>query len=260
MKFNNRNVYISPKAQIGNNVRIGDNTTIYDNVVIGDDSVICNDCVLGEPTYAYYKSPDTYHNPATVIGKNAFIRSHAIIYAGSVFGDNLITGHRVTIREKATVGRNCLISTLVDIQGNCSIGDYSRIYSNVHIGELTKIGNYVFIFPYTIFTNDPQPPSNQLVGSEIGDYSIITIHCCVLPGVKVGRHCLIGANSVLSRNIDDFSFAMGSPAKKLRDVREIPSKLVEGATHYPWPEYFERGMPWEGEGYQSWLHKNINQS
>jgi acetyltransferase-like isoleucine patch superfamily enzyme len=145
---------------------------------------------------------------------------------------------------------------LVDIQGNCSIGDYSRIYSNVHIGECTKIGNYVFIFPYTIFTNDPQPPSTQLLGASIGDYSIITIHCNVLPGVTVGQHCLVGANSVISRDIENFSFAIGSPAKRIRDIREIPSKLKPKEMHYPWPYNFERGMPWEGVDYDIWVKNN----
>ena len=42
MKFNNRNVFISPNAIIGNNVKIGDNSTIYDNVSIGDNAIIAN--------------------------------------------------------------------------------------------------------------------------------------------------------------------------------------------------------------------------
>lgn len=259
MKFNQRNVYISPKAQIGQNVKIGDNTTIYDNVIIGDHSIICNDCVLGEPTGAYYKNPEQYQNPSTIIGEGAMIRSHCIIYAGSQFGEGLITGHRATIREGAKVGAHCLISTLVDIQGNCSIGNYTRIYSNVHIGELTQIGDYVMLFPYTIFTNDPQPPSNQLLGAVVGDYSIITIHCAVLPGVKIGAHCLIGANSVISRDIEAYSFAMGTPAKRIKDIREIPSKINVGAMHYPWPNNFDRGMPWEGMPYSTWLNKDIEQ-
>jgi acetyltransferase-like isoleucine patch superfamily enzyme len=256
MKFNNRNIYISSSAVIGKNVKIGDNTTIYDNVIIGDNSIICNDCTIGEPTGQYYKNEQTYKNPETKIGEHSMIRSHAIIYAGSTFGNHLITGHRVTIRENTQVGDHCLISTLVDIQGNCSIGDYSRIYSNVHIGECTKIGNYVFIFPYTIFTNDPQPPSTQLLGASIGDYSIITIHCNVLPGVTVGQHCLVGANSVISRDIENFSFAIGSPAKRIRDIREIPSKLKPKEMHYPWPYNFERGMPWEGVDYDIWVKNN----
>lgn len=258
MKFNNRNIFISPSAQIGNNVKIGDNTTIYDNVIIGDNTIICNDCIIGEPSNSYYKNPLQYQNAETIIGANAMIRSHTIIYAGSTFGEGLITGHRVTIREKAQVGKHCLISTLVDIQGNCKIGDYTRLYSNVHVGELTELGNFVMIFPYTIFTNDPQPPSNELVGAKVGDYSIITIHCCMLPGVKVGAHCLIGANSVISRDIDDFTFAIGSPAKKVKDIREIPSKIIEGKMHYPWAYHFERGMPWEGIGFEAWQKTQEN--
>lgn len=258
MKFNNRNVTISPLAKIGKNVKIGDNTTIYDNVVIEDNSIICNDCIIGEPNNQYYKDPINYSNPVTVIGADSMIRSHCIIYSGSTFGEGLITGHRVTIRENATIGKHCLISTLVDIQGNCTIGDYSRIYSNVHIGELTKIGSYVFIFPYSIFTNDPQPPSEVLTGAEVGDFAIITVHCSILPGVKIGAHSLIGANSVVSRNIEAYSFAIGSPAKKIKDVREIPSKIELGKMHYPWPENFDRGMPWSEVGYENWL-KNVAQ-
>lgn len=256
MKFNNRNVYVSPKAHIGNNVKIGDNTVIYDNVVVGDNSIICNDCVIGEPPGAYYRDIEGFENPRTVIGANAMIRSHCILYAGSVFGDNLITGHRATIREKAVIGNNCMISTLVDIQGNCRIGNYCRIYSNVHISELTTLGDYVFIFPYSIFTNDPQPPSNTLLGATVGDYSIITVHCVILPGVQVGKNCLIGANSVVSRNIADFTFAIGSPAKPVRDIRELPSKESGGMSHYPWMSNFERGMPWEETGFDEWAKKN----
>lgn len=252
MKFNNRNVYISPKASIGRDVRIGDNTVIYDNVIIGDNSIICNDCVIGEPPGAYYRDIDKFENPITFIGENAMIRSHCIIYAGSRFGKNLITGHRATIREKTNAGDNCMISTLVDIQGNCNIGDYCRIYSNAHISEMTTLGKHVFIFPYTIFTNDPQPPSNTLSGATVGDYSIITVHCVVLPGIVIGKNCMIGANSVVSKNLDDYSFAIGSPAKVVRDIRNIPSKEDGAKSHYPWMQNYTRGMPWENIGFEKW--------
>lgn len=256
MKFNNHNVEISPKATLGKNVRIGDNTSILDNVFIGDNTIICNDCIIGEPTASYYKNMEKYENPPTIIGEDSLIRSHCIFYAGSQFGKGLITGHRATIREKAKFGENCLISTLADVQGNCSVGNYSRLYSNVHIGELSVIGNYVFIFPFTVFTNDPQPPSNNLVGASIGDYSIITVHCSILPGVIIGTHCLIGANSVVSRDIEDYSFAVGSPAKRRMDIREIPSKEHPDQNYYPWPDSFERGMPWEDIGFEKWTEIN----
>ncbi len=150
MKFNNRNVFISPKVILGENVRIGDNTTIYDIVEIGDNSIIANDCIIGEPPSAYYRNIDNFENPRLIIGTNALIRSHCIIYAGSTFGDHLITGHRATVREKSHFGHHCLISTLVDVQGNCKVGNYSRLYSNTHVAELTDIGENCFIFPYTV--------------------------------------------------------------------------------------------------------------
>jgi acetyltransferase-like isoleucine patch superfamily enzyme len=250
MKFNNRNVQIGKNVHIGENVRIGDNTILYDNVIIGNNTVITNDCIIGEPQYAYYKD-DSYENPPTIIGANSFIRSHAIIYAGSTFGEGLITGHRITVREGAYFGNNCLISTLVDIQGNATFGDYVRIYSNVHICEFSTVGNYVFIYPYTIFTNDPLPPSNVYKGPTIGDYTIIAVHSVVLPGTTIGENCLIGANSVVSRDIPDYSFAVGSPAKVQRDIRELKSKEQQG-THYPWMYRFSRGTPWAEVGFDAW--------
>lgn len=258
MKFNNRNVFVDKSAKIGVNVKIGDNTIIYPNVSIGDNTIICNDCVIGEPASSYYKDIDNYINPPTIINANSLIRSHCIIYAGSEFGEGLMTGHRATVREKAQFGKNCLISTLVDVQGNCEVGNYSRLYSNVHISELTKLGDYVFIFPFTIFTNDPQPASSTLLGATVGDFSIITVQCSVLPGVTIGSNCLIGANSVISRDIEDYSFAVGSPAKKKLDIREIPSKENSEENYYPWPNHFERGMPWEGIGFNRWNILNEN--
>ena len=247
MKFNNRNVHIGHNVKIGLNVRIGDNTTIYDNVIIGDNSTISNDCIIGEPTNDYYANL-AYLQPVTIIGAGALIRSHTIMYAGSTFGDNFVTGHRVTIRENSVFGRNCQAGTLTDIQGNVTFGDFCKMHSNVHIGEYSTIGNYVFIYPYTVFTNDARPPSNIYKGPTIGDYSVITVHCVILPGVEIGQNCLVGANSVVNKNLPDYSFATGTPAKVLRDVRELG-----GGGQYPWMHNFERGMPWNGIGFEKWI-------
>ncbi|MBK7762862.1 MAG: hypothetical protein IPI46_05745 [Bacteroidetes bacterium] len=44
---------------------------------------------------------------------------------------------------------------------------------------------------------------------------------------------------------------LGNPAKVIKDVREIKSR-ESGESHYPWPYNFERGMPWEGIGFENW--------
>jgi UDP-3-O-[3-hydroxymyristoyl] glucosamine N-acyltransferase len=250
MKFNNRNVFISPSATIGANVKIGDNCSIYDNVIIKDNSVICNDCIIGEPLAGYY-SQDEYTNPATVIEPNALIRSHTIIYAGCHIGESFSCGHRVTIRENSKIGKHCRIGTVSDLQGNLEMGDYCWLHSNVHIGQGSKLGNFVFIYPYVVLTNDPTPPSNVCIGPTIGDYSQVAVFSVLLPGVKIGKHCLVGAGSIVGKDVADFQLVLGSPAKPVKDVREIKSRET-GESHYPWPYRFDRGMPWQDTDFDTW--------
>ena len=221
MKFLGNNIQVSNNAIIGNNVKIGDNSIIYDNVIIGDNSIICNDCVIGEPLNDYYYNQTSYHNPITNIGNNSLIRSHSIIYAGNMIGNHFQCGHRVTIREYNMIGDHCSFGTLDDIQGYSEFGSYCRLHSNVHIGQKSKLGNFVFVYPYVIFTNDPTPPSNVCIGPVIGDYSQVATGSILLPGVNVGKHCLIGAGSVVGKDIPDYKLVVGVPAKILKDVRDI---------------------------------------
>ena len=253
MKFNGRNVLVSATAKIGKNVRIGDNASIYDNVEIGDDSIICNDCVVGEPLAAYYQDAG-YQNPPTLIGRGSIIRSHSIIYARCTIGPSFATGHRVTIRENTQIGKSCSIGTMSDIQGNVKIGNYCRLHSNVHIAQDCSLGDFVFLYPFSVMTNDPYPPSTDLKGGFIGNYTQVGVHAVILPRIRVGENCLIGANSVVNKKLPDFSLAMGDPAKVLMDVREYVA-LGKG-NPYPWMKRFERGMPWEGMGFDAWIQQN----
>ena len=255
MKFNNINVQISKKAILGKNVKIGDNTIIYDNVIIGDNTIIADNCIIGEPTNDYYYNLD-YENKNTIIGSNSLIRSQSLIYAGSEFGENFSCGHKVTIRENIIFGKYCRVGTLCDFQGNTTIGEYCWFHSNVHIGQNSTIGNYVFVYPYVIFTNDPTPPSYICNGPTVGDYSQIGVMSVLLPAINIGKHVLIGASTVVSKNAEDFQLIMGNPGKFIKDVREIKDRTTNGF-HYPWPEYFERGMPWEGKNYNEWLNDKI---
>ncbi|RXP45410.1 N-acetyltransferase [Lutibacter sp. HS1-25] len=258
MKFNNRNVFIDASVVLGQNVQIGDNTTIYSNVIIGDNTIIADNCVIGEPNNSYYRNQLEYINPKTVIKSNSLIRSYTIIYAGSKFGENLNTGHHVTIRENTTAGKNCSFGSYNDIQGECEIGDYCRLQSYVNIGQRSKIGSFVFIYPYVVLTNDATPPSNLLQGVVIDDYSQITAGCVLLPGTNIGKYCLTSANSTVGGVFEDDSFIAGTPAKKIGKLSKMPFFNEENKRHYPWPKYFERGMPWEGIGFEQWNKLNEN--
>jgi UDP-3-O-[3-hydroxymyristoyl] glucosamine N-acyltransferase len=226
---------ISPKAVIGENVSVGAFTIVHDNVVIGDNCIIESHCILGASNHVSAGA-------LLKISNNSHIRSHSIFYEGSTFGEKLVTGHRVTVREKTIAGENLQIGTLSDIQGDCAIGDFVRMHSNVHIGQKTKIGNFVWIFPYVVFTNDPHPPSNTLQGASAADFSVIATMSVVLPGANIAKGVLLGAHSTIKGDTEADMVYAGSPAKLICPTNKIKLKnSVESA--YPWRRHFHRGYP-----------------
>ena len=229
---------ISKKAQLGNNVSVGAFTIIHDSVVIGDNVEIEGFCELGLENGLCNETPLT-------IGSDSHIRSQSILYKSSSIGEGFVTGHRVTIREKATIGNFVQVGTLSDIQGHCEIGDYVKMHSNVHIGQYSRVSNFVWLFPYVVLTNDPHPPSETLMGCEIGEFSVVATMSVVLPGIKIGKDSLIGAGSVVGINVKDEMIFVGNPGKEIGHVSKI--KLKDGSRRpaYPWRAHFHRGYPEE---------------
>lgn len=229
---------VSPKASLGKNVTVGQFTTIYDNVYVGDNCDIGAYCELGVANKASAGEP--LH-----IGNGALIRSHSIFYEASTFGEGLVTGHRVTVREYVKAGVNLQLGTLTDVQGTCQIGNYVRMHSNVHIGQRSVIGDYVWIFPYVVLTNDPHPPSDVARGVIVEDYAVIATMTTVLPGIKVGKHALVGAHSLLSADAQPGKIYAGKAAEERGDTSAIRLKDGTRRPAYPWIKHFRRGYPAE---------------
>jgi UDP-3-O-[3-hydroxymyristoyl] glucosamine N-acyltransferase len=231
-----RTAVIHPSAKIADNVEVGPFSIIHSNVSVASGAKIGAYCELGVKSSLGDGSP-------LVIGKNSIIRSHAVFYESSSFGANLVTGHRVTVRENTIAGENLQIGTLGDIQGDCVIGDYVRFHSNVHVGKKSKIGNFVWIFPYVVLTNDPHPPSEILQGVVIEDYAVIATMAVILPGAKVGLGAMIGAHSSLKGEAEANMVYLGSPAKKICRTSKVKLQDGTGRSAYPWITHFSRGYP-----------------
>jgi len=242
---------ISNKAIIGNNVKIGAFTTIYDNVQLEDNIEIGPYCELGIESAFSEGSP-------LCIGHDSLIRSHSIFYEGSKIGSGLKTGHRVTVRECAEIGECFQLGTLSDIQGHCNIGNYVRTHSNVHIGQKTVIGNYVWIFPYTVFTNDPHPPSNILKGVTVEDYAVIATMCVILPGVKIGKHSLVGAHSLVNRDVAEKTIVTGNPAKPIGSTSKIMLSDNPERPAYPWTKHYHKG--YSKNDIDKWINDDENKT
>ncbi len=210
---------------------------VRDNVQIGDGTTIGSHCDIGHPT------PSPGKDNLLKIGSDSLIRSHSVFYEASTFGDRLTTGHRVTVRENTFAGENLQIGTLSDIQGHCTIGDFVRFHSNVHIGQQSRIGDFVWIFPYVVLTNDPHPPSDVMAGVSVGDYAAIATMSVVLPGVTIGEDALVGAHSSVTKDVDPNTVVVGAPAKFVCDTSAIKLKDGTNRSAYPWRHHFHRGYP-----------------
>lgn len=269
-----QSAHIDQNVIIGDNVVVGDNCVIKSGCIIGDNVIIGEEtyldygvivrnnvdlkghgkigarCILGEYLVDFFQEKEYGVHPLA-IGVNALIRSESIIYGDNVLGDNLQTGHRVTIRENSNIGNHVRVGTLSDIQGYCEIQDYVNLHSNVHVGQKSIIKKYAWIFPYVVLTNDPNPPSESLLGVTIEEFAVVSTGSIILPGLTIGTGALVGAGAIVTKNVDAGMVALGNPAKMICSTEKITDNTT-GKKVYPWQYTFDRGMPWQNIGYEEW--------
>lgn len=167
------------------------------------------------------------------INKNVVFKGNAIVYDGAtITADDFGS---ITIGHDAVIGKNACISTHKNYTyggntNNCkiSIGDNSVVGSNnVFSGQGgITIGKDVLFAPnVTLMSNnhgysDISTPiwlqNNTNKEIKIGDDCWIGLNAIILSGVSIGKHCVIGAGSVVTKDVPDFCVAAGNPAKIIK--------------------------------------------
>lgn len=185
-----------------------------------------------------------------IIGTHAIVRSYTILYAGSHYGDYLQTGHHVMVREDNEIGHHVSLGTSSVLEYGNRIGDRCRIHSGCFLEQVT-LKNDVFIGPNVVFTDDPHPICPRYKeckgGVYIGAFSRIGANSTILPGVKIGKNCLIGAGSVVTTDVPDNSVFVGNPARFVKKISELSCE----------PGFYERPYIWlEKENNTTGSYKN----
>ena len=164
------------------------------------------------------------------------IHKTAAISKGAKIGKNVMIWSFSQVRERAEVGDNCIIGRNVYIDHDVKIGSNVKIQNNALVYFQTIIENDVFIGPGACLINDKYPraanrqgilktandwaPGKIVVkrGASIGSGAII------LPNVTIGAYSLIGAASVVTGSIQDYSKIFGNPARLAGYVCKIGHK------------------------------------
>jgi acetyltransferase-like isoleucine patch superfamily enzyme len=185
-----------------------------------------------------YPASRAIADPGFRLGAAARLRSGTVLYAGSSIGANFETGHHVVVREENVIGEDCAIWNGTTIDYGCRLGDRVRIHCSCYVAQFSVLEDDVFLAPGVILGNDIHPGcdfSRQCMrGPVIERGARIGVNVTVLPRVRIGRHALIGAGSVVTRDIPAGAVAFGNPATVRRGVGEL--RCVTGLTDRPYRE------------------------
>lgn len=189
---------------------------VHPGVRLGERVVIEDFCVIGAEPSGAGKPLET------VIGDDAVIRSHTVIYAGNVIGDRFQTGNKANIRESNTIGDDVSVGTLSVVEHHVSIGKGVRIHTQVFVPEYSVLEEDCWIGPNVVLTNARFPRSpgvkESLAGPVVERRAMVGANATLLPGVRVGEGSLVGAGSVVTKDVPPGVIAAGSPARVIREI------------------------------------------
>lgn len=172
-----------------------------------------------------------------VFGSQCIIRSSATIYAGSVFGDRVQTGHGALVREDNIVGSDVSLGTNAVLEPGNRIGDRVRIHSGCFLERVT-IEDEVFVGPNVTFTDDLHPPCPSydrcVQGALVRRGASIGGNSTILPGVVIGARSLVAAGSVVVHDVPEGVVVVGNPARVIRRIDELECRSGQQEHPYAW--------------------------
>lgn len=149
---------------------------------------------------------------------------YCVIFPEVHVGDGSRIGNFVMIRSSTVIGEGCTIGSYVDIEGEVVIGNHVSLQSGVYVTRGVIIEDDVFCGPRVITMNDKRIVHRRpglvweraapriLRAARVGGGSVL------LPGVTVGENAMVGAGSVVTRDVPDRAIVVGNPARVVGTV------------------------------------------
>lgn len=168
-----------------------------------------------------------------------FIHPQALVETDAIGDDTKIWAF-AHVMPGAVIGADCNIGDHAFIETGATVGNGVTIKNNVLIWKGVHIADYAFIGPNVVFTNDRRPRSPRmplmkqkalsekdwLVETFVEEGASIGAHATILPGVRLGRYCMVGAGSVVTKDIAPFTLVAGNPARVIGRVDEAGCRVA----------------------------------
>jgi len=132
----------------------------------------------------------------------------------------------------AVVGRGCNIGEGSFVESGAVLGDFCTVKNGVSVWDMVECEDYVFLGPDACFTNDFLPraafkkdPATEFRPTRIREGASIGANATIVCGTTIGRHAMVGAGAVVTRDVADFALVIGSPARPFGFVGRYGERL-----------------------------------
>jgi UDP-2-acetamido-3-amino-2,3-dideoxy-glucuronate N-acetyltransferase len=164
--------------------------------------------------------------------KSFYINEYAVVDANVEIGEGTKVWHFSHIQSGSKIGKKCVFGQNVNVGNNVTIGDYCKVQNNVSIYEGVTLEDYVFCGPSMVFTNIldpkckyPQVGAQFYVKTLVKEGASIGANATIVCGNTLGKHCLIGAGSVVTKDVPDYALVIGTPGRVVGWVSEAGKRL-----------------------------------
>tara|TARA_Y100001935_G_scaffold152718_1_gene126008 strand:+ start:2068 stop:2646 length:579 start_codon:yes stop_codon:yes gene_type:complete len=165
-------------------------------------------------------------------GEKFFVHESSYIDENVKIGGGTKIWHFSHVHSGSIIGKNSTIGQNVNISNNVRIGNFVKIQNNVSIYEGVELEDYVFCGPSMVFTNVlvprsefPQKGSKHYLKTLVKKSASIGANATIICGVIIGQYSLIGAGSVVTKDVPDFALVTGNPGKIVGWIDEKGNKL-----------------------------------